>query len=262
MLDGMNQLDCCFLHNLSNMILYAICMYVLHIILYATCIYMNSTQPTDIQTNTSASNWLKRRHSQHTARKIREQPKILRKIAPKVFARERNEQMTHVSEKLTYSTEIMFVIFSAVAIIDIFVSNKTGLIITHAFRAVALCIVAVIAAFLLYEGVGIPEVRIEFYIAEIAIITVVVIITLIIQSVSLHRNRKNTSYKIGFSDVIGILVPSCLTLFNFYVLGKELYRLILLGKNFTPVNTLFTIIVAVATAVMSIITIIQTATKK
>lgn len=189
-------------------------------------------------------------------RKERKQSEILRKVAPAVFDRKKNEELIGVADKITYVTEIVFVVFLLITILNIFIKNKDEIIRIHTTRASVFTLVAGIAAFLLYHGLSIPEVNIWFYILEIILIIIILVATLVAQSEQL--SQKPTP---EVSDIFGILISCSLLIFNFYVFGKEIYRLYI-GKDTTPINTVFTFVTAISLSLISIITIYKTYNNK
>jgi hypothetical protein len=186
-------------------------------------------------------------------RKEREQSEIMRRLFP-VLDSEKNEKFTKIAEGFGYTTEIIFTVFTALILIEIFVREPKILMGLHSLRATFLFLVAGMTLFSISKGHSIPEVSIYFYFGELLLVLGIIISSLVISSVRLDERRRQ-KIKTTIGDVTSILILVLFTLFNGYILGKEIYRYYL-GKRHTPVNTIFTLIMALFSAVMSIKAII------
>jgi len=172
----------------------------------------------------------------------------LRKLFP-VLEKQADPKFEKAASGFSYAAEIAFVIFSALIIIEIFVNNPRVLLGLHSARALAFLIIAVLTAYSISRGISVPEVRIQFYFVELLIILGINIAALIVQSIRFSGARKRGEL-VTFSGVITFLIPAAMTLFNFYLLGQQIYRF-RLGKRTTPINSLFTLLMSGVMSVMS-----------
>lgn len=186
-------------------------------------------------------------------RKERKQSELMRRLFP-ILGQEKDEKFTKVAEGFGYTTEIIFTVFTALILVGLFVRDPKILIGLHSLRATFLFLVAGMTLFSISKGHSIPEVSIYFYFVELILVLGIIISALAVGSVQLAERRRQAGYKITIGDITSILILIAFTLFNGYILGKEIYRYYI-GKRDTPVNTIFTLIMAIFSAVMSIKTV-------
>ena len=138
----------------------------------------------------------------------------------------------------------MFTLFSVLVIIELFVTNPTAIVTLESLRLAGMSATAFLTAFNLYKGYGFPTVNIKFYLAELLIALAINIAAIVVTS-----SRLSNKFKSGqpwtWSDAFAIAVPAGFTAFNFYLLGKETYRAAFLKKKTTPINSVFTLLMAV-----------------
>ena len=181
--------------------------------------------------------------------KIRKPSAQMQKMFP-VLAKEANPQFAKAATGFTYTTETIFTLFSALMLIQLFVTNPKLLIGMNGAKAVAMLTVFIMSAYSIYQGHSVPEVHISYYMAELLVVLALNISVLVINSINLAKKRKRGKATTAF-DVFGILVPAGFTAFNTYLLGQQLYRL-KLGKRMTPVSQIFTMTMSGFVMIMSI----------
>jgi hypothetical protein len=141
--------------------------------------------------------------------------------------------------RITYTTESLLTIFSAIIIIELFVKNPTFLIAVHSIRILGVIIILGLTAYNLFRGYQSPEVSIRFYFAELLIVLGLVTAAMIIQAVRIHKNKQENKPTTA-GDIVTIVVPTLLIIFNIIILGQQIYR-VKLGKTRTPISSLFTL---------------------
>ncbi len=177
--------------------------------------------------------------------KVYRQPEVLRKWIP-LLQKEADPKFARAASGINYASQVVFVLFSALIIVEIFVKHPRALIALHSARFLALLTVAILTMYSIYRGQSIPELRIEFYIAELLILMGVNIAALVINSI--HASERKGPLQ--WSDYFNIGIPAALVLTNLGFLGQELYRL-RLGKRTSPINSIFTLVMAGFSAYMS-----------
>jgi hypothetical protein len=177
-----------------------------------------------------------------------QQPEALKKLFP-VLRKEADPEFARAASGINYASQVVFVLFSALIIVEIFVKQPRALLIMHSARFVALMTVVILTMYSIYRGQSIPELRIEFYIAELLVLMGVNIATLVINSI--HASERPTGQPLQWSDYFNIGVPAALILTNLGFLGQELYRF-KLGKRTSPINSIFTVAMAGFSAYMSV----------
>lgn len=195
--------------------------------------------------------------------------KILPHDALDKFHNHEKETFSKTADATTYAIEVIFMIVMVLAFINLITSNKKALITVHALRAFILLLIVVLAIILIAMGYSVPDVSIYFYIIELLVIIGITTVTLVIQSIALHKKRnpeiKASADIISSSvpqsttgDIIAIVVSSLLIVLNLYLLGVTGYRYYI-GKRYTPLNTVITILTALAMAGTSIKSIFDAA---
>lgn len=175
-------------------------------------------------------------------------PASLERMLP-VLKRAPDPKFRQAGLGIAYTTEVLFTVFSALVLVELFVRNPRALLVMHSLRFIAFVTVALLTMYSMYRGVSVPEVRIQFYFVELLVVLAINIAALIVLSIRLADKRANQG-RVSASDVLGIMVPAGLTLFNLYLLGQQVYRY-RLGKRTTPINTLFTLLMSVFLAGLS-----------
>lgn len=140
------------------------------------------------------------------------QPQFLRELIPELDV-EKDITFTATATKLAYANEIIFVIAASAVLINILVSNKQVLKITHAIRATVLFLVAGLSIMAISRGHSIPSVNIYFYLVECLIIVSIMLAGLVLESIKESKSWMSIGLMTGF------------VLVNGYFLTKTLYRL-------------------------------------
>lgn len=177
----------------------------------------------------------------------------LQRVLP-VLGREADPKFAKVATGFTYASQTIFVLFSALIFVELFVSNTTALALVHGARSLSLLTVALMTAFFVAKGHGIPELRVEFNVATLLVLMAVNIAVLTIQSIRVRDERRRAEQqppKWTLSQVGKIAAPAALILFNMFLLGRQAYRIRWLGKRTTPISLLFTFLSAVLSAGVS-----------
>lgn len=188
--------------------------------------------------------------------------KILPHDALDKFHNHEKETFSKTADATTYTIEIIFMIVMVLAFINLITSNKKAIISVHAIRAFILLLIVVLSIILIAMGYSVPDVKIYFYIIELLVIIGITTVTLVMQSIALYKkkypNIKASADIISSSvpqsttgDIIAIVVSSLLIVLNLYLLGVTGYRYYI-GKRYTPLNTVITILTALAMAGTSI----------
>lgn len=175
-------------------------------------------------------------------------PEALERMFP-VLKRAPDAKFRNAGLGIAYTTEVLFTVFASLVLVELFVRDPRALLAMHTARFIAFVTTAILAAYSIYRGVSVPEVRIQFYFLELLIVLAINIAALVVVSRRLAEKRA-TGQPTSIGDVVTILIPAAFVLFNMYLLGQQVYRF-WLEKRTTPINTLFTLLMSVFLAGMS-----------
>lgn len=178
--------------------------------------------------------------------KRREQSPLLKSLFP-VLSKEKDANFAY-SSQVAYTGEVLFTVFSALVLVELFIRDPRVLFALSSTRALGLLAVSLLSAYNISRGYSIPEVSISFYTAELLVWFAVNMVILVIQAIRLRERFSPPTGPTGptqsssswtWSDVALVGVPAALVVYNGALIGQQIYRSRWLGKTTSPLNMVF-----------------------
>lgn len=159
-----------------------------------------------------------------------------------------------LSPFLSYFNEIFVVLFDAMPLLDMNVTNKFVLLTVHAIKIIISLLIIILAFYSIKKGIKYQPIRLLF------MIILLVINMFIIGGVLTNKISKATDLskinKLGFADYLSIIGTAASEIITIGFLGYSLYQYFILKLRFVDHNMFIIIAKMILSIIFSIVTMV------